>query len=35
MKAEYGFFKCERGRFYRPDAGFGFTIYLEPDVDVS
>ena len=33
MKAEYDFFKGERGKFYHPDAVFSFPIYLEPDVN--
>ncbi|MFV9690832.1 MAG: hypothetical protein ACNY01_07690 [Desulfobacteria bacterium] len=33
MKAEYGFSKGERGKFYKPDAVFSFPVYLEPDVD--
>ena len=33
MKAEYDFSEAERGRFYNPDAAFGFPVYLEPDVD--
>ena len=32
MKAEYDFSKGERGKFYHPDAGFSFPVYLEPDV---
>ena len=33
MKADYGFSKGVRGRFYNPDAVFSFPVYLEPDVD--
>lgn len=33
MRAEYDFSKGERGKFYRPDAVFGFPVYLEPDVN--
>ncbi len=33
MKAEYDFSKCTRGKFYHPDAVFGFPVYLEPDVN--
>ena len=33
MKAEYDFSKGTRGKFYHPDAVFGFPVYLEPDVD--
>ena len=33
MKAEYDFSKGERGKFYNPDAIFGYPVYLEPDVD--
>ena len=33
MKSEYDFSKAERGKFYYPDADFGFPIYLDPDVN--
>ncbi len=33
MKAEYDFSRGKRGKFYIPDATFGFPVYLEPDVD--
>ena len=33
MKVEYDFSKGTRGKFYHPDAVFGFPVYLEPDVD--
>ncbi|MDY6990972.1 MAG: hypothetical protein SWQ30_23260 [Thermodesulfobacteriota bacterium] len=33
MKAEYDFSKGTRGKFYHPNAVFGFPVYLEPDVD--
>ena len=33
MKAEYDFFKGERGKFFSPDAVFSFPVYLEPDVN--
>lgn len=33
MKDEYDFSKAERGKFYHPNATFGFPVYLEPDVD--
>ena len=33
MKAEYDFSKAERGKFYHPDAVFGFPVYLDPDVN--
>jgi len=31
--SSYDFSKGERGKFYSPDAVFGFPIYLEPDVN--
>ena len=33
MKDEYDFSQGERGKFYRPDAKFGFPVYLESDVE--
>ena len=33
MKTEYDFSKGKRGKFYSPDAVFGFPVYLEPDVN--
>ena len=33
LKEEYDFSKSIRGKFYNPDAVFGFPVYLEPDVD--
>lgn len=33
MKAEYGFSKAERGKFYQPKAVFNLPIYLEKDID--
>ena len=33
MKVEYDFSKGTHGKFYHPNAVFGFPVYLEPDVD--
>ncbi len=33
MKSEYDFSKGTRGKFYHPDTGFSFPVYLEPDVN--
>jgi len=32
MKEEYDFSKCERGKFYHPDAEFSLPVYLDPDI---
>jgi len=33
MKDQYDFSKCERGKFYRPDAVFRLPVYLDEAVE--